>query len=67
MLALLLSAGGEAPGAEFQLWLGVGLALFALLVVVGWWTGARKPNQAEGQDEAHGAADSKTVRKKSSH
>lgn len=56
----LLFLSGESPNAEFQLWLWVGLALFAALILVGWQSASRKPNQAEGRKEAEQSASKKT-------
>jgi hypothetical protein len=61
MLALrLLSEGGEGPNTELQWFLLTGIAFFFLIVIVGWWTGSRKPEQVEAGYEAkkpakHGA------------
>lgn len=53
MLALrLLSEGGEGPNTELQWFLMLGLALFFLVVIVGWWAGSRKQEQVEAGNEA---------------
>ena len=57
MLALrLLSEGGEGPNTELQWFLMVGIALFYLVVIVGWWTGSRKEEQVEAGPEAKKSA-----------
>jgi len=55
MLALrLLSEGGEGLNTELQWLLLLGVGLFFLTIIVGWWGSLRKQNQAEGQVEADG-------------
>ena len=57
MLALrLLSEGGEGPNTELQWFLMVGIALFFLVVIVGWWAGSRKQEQVEAVTEAKKSA-----------
>ena len=57
MLALrLLSEGGEGPNTELQWFLMLGLALFFLVVIVGWWAGSRKQEQVEAVTEAKKSA-----------
>ncbi len=53
MLALrMLSEGGGGPNTELLWMLYVGMALFFLMVIVGWWTSLRKPDQPEVRHEA---------------
>lgn len=57
MLALrLLSEGGEGPNTELQWFLMVGMVLFFLAVVVGWWASSRKQEQVESGPEAKKSA-----------
>ncbi len=53
MLALrVLSKGAEGPNTELQWFLLVGIAVFFLIIAVGWWTSSRKQEQVEVQQEA---------------
>lgn len=53
MLALrLLSEGGEGPNTELVWLLMILLGIFALAVIVGWWTGSRKQGQVPAEVEA---------------
>ncbi len=52
----LLSEGGEGPNTELQWLLLAGIAFFFLIVIVGWWTSLRKPEQAEAGHEAKKSA-----------
>ena len=57
MLVLrLLSEGGEGPNTELQWFLMVGMVLFFLAVVVGWWASSRKQEQVESVPEAKKSA-----------
>lgn len=46
-----LSEGG-APHTELLWLLGILVGFFALTIIVGWWAGARKPDQARAETEA---------------
>ncbi len=57
MLALrLLSEGGEGPNTELQWFLMVGIAIFFLMVIVGWLTSSKKQEQVEAGHEAKKSA-----------
>ena len=49
---LLLSEGGEGPDASLTWLLWVVLAIFLVLVLVGWWVSRKKGDQVEAQVEA---------------
>ena len=62
MLALkVLAEGAEGPNTELLWILYIGLALFVLAVLLGWWSASRKPEQVEVMVEAE---ESKPKRKK---
>lgn len=53
MLALrLLSEVGEGPNTDLEWLLYAGMALFFLMVVVGWWVSSRKQDQPKDRHEA---------------
>lgn len=53
MLALrLLSEVGEGPNTDLEWLLYAGMALFFLMVVVGWWVCSRKQDQPKDRHEA---------------
>lgn len=60
MLALRwLSEGGGGPNTELLWLLYLGMALFFLVVFVGWWSSSRKPDQPGARPE-----EKKTARKR---
>ena len=62
MLALkVLAEGAEGPNTELLWILYIGLAIFVLAILLGWWSASRKPEQAEVMVEAE---ESKPKRKK---
>jgi hypothetical protein len=53
MLALrLLAEGAEGPNTELLWLLYVGIAFFVLAILLGWWAGSGKQEQAEVRKEA---------------
>ena len=62
MLALkVLAEGAEGPNTELLWILYIGLAIFVLAILLGWWSASRKPEQVEVMVEAE---ESKPRRKK---
>lgn len=62
MLALkVLAEGAEGPNTELLWILYIGLAIFVLAILLGWWSASRKPEQVEVTVEAE---ESKPKRKK---
>lgn len=62
MLALkVLAEGAEGPNTELLWVLYIGLAIFVLAILLGWWSASRKPEQVEVTVEAE---ESKPRRKK---
>jgi len=62
MLALkVLAEGAEGPNTELLWILYIGLAIFVLAILLGWWSASRKPEQVEVMVEAE---ESKPKRKK---
>lgn len=62
MLALkVLAEGAEGPNTELLWILYIGLAIFVLAILLGWWSTSRKPEQVEVTAEAE---ESKPRRKK---
>jgi len=62
MLALkVLAEGAEGPNIELLWILYIGLAIFVLAILLGWWSASRKPEQVEVMVEAE---ESKPKRKK---
>ncbi|NOH02882.1 MAG: hypothetical protein HND47_13445 [Chloroflexi bacterium] len=72
MLALrLLSEGVEGPNTELVWMLYAGMAFFFLVILIGWWSASRKPNQVEvwveaeeSKPEAKNASDEKVQKAK---
>ncbi len=57
MLALrLLSEVSEGPNTDLEWLLYAGMALFFLMVVVGWWVSSRRQDQPKDQHEAKKSA-----------
>lgn len=57
MFALpLLFEGGEGPNTELEWLLYVGMALFFLMIIIGWWVNSRKQDQPKDQHEAKKSA-----------
>lgn len=53
MLALkVLAEGAEGPNIELLWILYIGLAIFVLAILLGWWSASRKPEQVEVMVEA---------------
>lgn len=53
MLALkVLAEGAEGPNTELLWILYIGLAIFVLAILLGWWSASRKPEQVEVMVEA---------------
>ena len=48
---LLLSEGGEGPDASLTWLLWVVLAIFLVLVLVGWWVSRKKGDQVEATED----------------
>lgn len=62
MLALkVLAEGAEGPNTELLWILYIGLAIFVLAILLGWWSASRKPEQVEVMVEVE---ESKPRRKK---
>ena len=62
MLALkVLAEGAEGPNTELLWILYIGLAIFVLAILLGWWSASREPEQVEVTVEAE---ESKPRRKK---
>lgn len=62
MLVLkVLAEGAEGPNTELLWILYIGLAIFVLAILLGWWSASRKPEQVEVMVEAE---ESKPKRKK---
>jgi hypothetical protein len=62
MLALkVLAEGAEGPNTELLWILYIGLAIFVLAILLGWWSASRKPEQVGVMVEAE---ESKPKRKK---
>ncbi len=54
MFSIGVLSEGAGGGQTELLWLlYAGIALFLLLVAVGWWSGSGKQNQVEAGHEAH--------------
>lgn len=50
-LMRLISEGGGGPNTELLWILEILLGLFALVILVGWWEGSRKPNPPKAESE----------------
>jgi hypothetical protein len=55
VLRLLSEGGGEGPNLELQWLLNIGIALFFLVILAGWWSSSRKKAEpvVEHEPAAH--------------